>query len=63
VFAITFAASRHAAAPAITAATTGWSSGFAGLRSPWLTRVVRGVVVDEAEQGRAAGVPPRQAEE
>jgi membrane-associated phospholipid phosphatase len=41
VFTITFAASRHSAALAITAADDRVVQWFAGLRSPWLTRVVR----------------------
>jgi tRNA A-37 threonylcarbamoyl transferase component Bud32/membrane-associated phospholipid phosphatase len=45
VFTIIFAASRHAAAPAITAADDRVIQWFAGLRSPWLTRVVRGAAM------------------
>jgi membrane-associated phospholipid phosphatase len=41
VFTITFAASRHSAALAITAADDRVVQWFAGLRSPWLTRVIR----------------------
>jgi membrane-associated phospholipid phosphatase len=41
LFSIAFAASRHAAALAVTAADDRVVQWFAGLRSPWLTRVIR----------------------
>ncbi len=41
MFTLTFAASRHSAALAITAADDRVVQWFAGLRSPWLTRVIR----------------------
>jgi hypothetical protein len=41
LFSIAFAASRHGAALAVTAADDRVVQWFAGLRSPWLTRVIR----------------------
>jgi hypothetical protein len=59
VFTITFAASRHSAALAITAADDRVVQWFAGLRSPWLTRVIRGAALAGSwgRSGRWYGAP------